>query len=61
MVQSMSRAGCCIDNGSMEGLWDILKSEMYHLKKFADYESLQFDIEEYIGYYNKSCYQKRFT
>ncbi|WP_432409682.1 IS3 family transposase [Wukongibacter sp. M2B1] len=59
MVQSMSRVGRCIDNGPMEGFWGILKSEMYHLQKFADYESLKYGIEEYINYYNKSRYQKR--
>jgi transposase InsO family protein len=59
MTQSMSRVGRCIDNGPMEGFWGILKSEMYHLRRFADYESLKTAIEEYIGYYNKSRYQKR--
>ena len=59
MVQSMSRVGRCIDNGPIEGFWGILKSEMYYLQKFPDYESLKFAIEEYIDYYNKSRYQKR--
>lgn len=59
MTQSMSRVGRCIDNGPMEGFWGILKSEMYHLQKFADYESLKCAIEEYIDYYNTSRYQKR--
>jgi len=59
MVQSMSRVGRCIDNGPIEGFWGLLKSEMYYLQKFPDYESLKFAIEEYIDYYNKSRYQKR--
>ncbi|WFD12330.1 IS3 family transposase [Tepidibacter hydrothermalis] len=59
MAQSMSRVGRCIDNGPMEGFWGILKSEMYHLQKFADYENLKCAIEEYIDYYNKNRYQKR--
>lgn len=59
MVQSMSRVGRCIDNGPMEGFWGILKSEMYHLYKFSDYESLKNAIEEYIHYYNNNRYQKR--
>lgn len=59
MVQNMSRVGRCIDNGPMEGFWGILKSEMYHLQKFPDYESLKSAIEEYIHYYNNNCYQKR--
>ena len=29
MEQSMSRVGHCIDNGPTEGLWGIIKSEMY--------------------------------
>lgn len=59
MTQSMSRVGRCIDNGPMEGFWGILKPEMYHLRKFTDYESLKAAIEEYICYYNKGRYQKR--
>lgn len=59
MVQSMSRVARCIDNGPMEGFWGILKSEMYHLHKFNDYESLKKAIEEYIDYYNTKRYQKR--
>lgn len=59
MTQSMSRAARCIDNGPMEGFWGILKSEMYYLHKFYDYENLKKAIEEYINYYNTRRYQKR--
>lgn len=59
MTQSMSRVGCCIDNGPMEGFWGILKSEMYYLHKFEDYEGLKSAIENYIDYYNSRRYQKR--
>lgn len=59
MVQSMSRIGRCIDNGPMEGFWGILKSEMYYLKKFEDYDELKSAIEKYINYYNNKRYQKR--
>lgn len=59
MTQSMSRIGRCIDNGPMEGFWGILKSEMYYLHKFKDYESLKKAIEDYIDYYNTRRYQKR--
>lgn len=59
MKQSMSRVGCCIDNGPMEGFWGILKSEMYYLHKFHDYESLKEAIENYIEFYNNRRYQKR--
>ena len=59
MIQSMSRVAHCIDNGPIEGFWGILKSEMYYLYKFNDYESLRKAIEEYIDYYNTGRYQKR--
>lgn len=59
MVQSMSRVGRCIDNGPMEAFWGMLKSEMYYLRKFKDYESLVRGIETYIYYYNNHRYQKR--
>jgi putative transposase len=59
MTQSMSRVGHCIDNGPMEGFWGILKTEMYYLHKFDDYESLKKLIEDYIEYNNNRRYQKR--
>lgn len=59
MIQSMSRVARCIDNGPMEGFWGILKSEMYYLHKFNNYEELKKAIEEYIDYYNTKRYQKR--
>ncbi len=59
MIQSMSRISRCIDNEPMEGFWGILKSEMYYLHKFNDYDSLKKAIEEYIEYYNTGRYQKR--
>ena len=36
MVQSMSRVGHCIDNGPTEGLWGIIKTEMYCLYEIND-------------------------
>lgn len=59
MAQSMSRVGCCIDNGPMEGFWGILKCEMYYLNNFMDYESLATAIESYIHFYNYERRQKR--
>jgi len=56
MTHSMSRVGRCIDNGPMEGFWGILKSEMYHLSSYADYETLATAIEKYIHFYN---YERR--
>lgn len=40
MVQSMSRAGHCIDNGPVEGFWGIIKSEMYQMYEISDETSL---------------------
>ena len=31
MTQSMSRVACCLDNGPTEGLWGIIKTEMYRM------------------------------
>jgi putative transposase len=59
MTQSMSRVSRCIDNGPMESFWGMMKSEMYHLKKFNTYEELEAAIMEYIHYYNNNRYQKR--
>ncbi|WP_268600762.1 DDE-type integrase/transposase/recombinase [Paenibacillus alvei] len=58
MAQSMSRISRCIDNGPMESFWGMMKSEMYHLKKFNTYVELEAAIMEYIEYYNNHRYQK---
>ena len=59
VVQSMSRVGRCIDNGPMEAFWGIVKAEMYHLRKFPNYDSLRVAIERYIVFYNESRYQEK--
>ncbi|WP_041703741.1 IS3 family transposase [Lachnoclostridium phytofermentans] len=61
MTQSMSRVSCCIDNGPTEGLWGIIKSEMYYISDFADENELCQAIAEYIEYYNNGRYQERFS
>lgn len=58
MIQSMSRVSRCIDNGPMEAFWGMLKSEMYYLRKFSNYDELESAIIEYIDYYNNHRYQK---
>lgn len=60
MEQSMSRVGCCIDNGPTEGFWGIIKAEMYYISEFNNEEELRHAIEEYIDYYNNYRYQERF-
>jgi len=59
MTQSMSRVGCCIDNGPMEAFWGTLKAEMYYLHSFLDYDSLKTAIDHYITFYNNSRYQEK--
>jgi len=59
MTQSMSRVGRCIDNGPMEAFWGTLKVEMYYLRRFEDYGSLEEAIIEYIAFYNSSRYQEK--
>ena len=56
-TQSMSRVARCIDNGPMEGFWGIVKSEMYYLSKFEDFETLKIAIDKYIHYYNNERFQ----
>lgn len=61
MEQSVSRVGCCIDNGPTEGFWGIIKSEMYYITDFHNEEDLRQAIEEFIDYYNNGRYQERFN
>lgn len=58
MIQSMSRVACCIDNGSMEGFWGIMKREMYYGKKYKTKEELITAIEKYIDYYTNRRVQR---
>lgn len=60
MIQSMSRARCCIDNGPIEGIWGIIKSEMYYISDFNTENDLREAIREYIDYYNNGRYQERY-
>lgn len=60
MEQSMSRVGHCIDNGPTEGLWGIIKSEMYCMYKITDEVSLRSAIDKYIKFYAEERLQKRF-
>lgn len=50
--QSMSRKGNCHDNAPMESFFGILKSEFFHLKKFANLDELEAGLAKYIHYYN---------
>lgn len=60
MNQSMSRIGHCIDNGPTEGLWGIIKSEMYQMYEITDEKSLRNAIERYMRFYTEERPQDRF-
>ena len=60
MEQSMSRVGHCIDNGSTEGLWGIIKSEMYCMYEITDVKLIKKVIESYIKFYNNEHPQERY-
>lgn len=57
----MSRVGCCIDNGPMEGLWGIIKSEMYCMYQITDEQSLCTAIDGYMKFYAEQRPQDRFS
>ena len=60
MAQSMSRVGHCIDNCPTEGLWGIVKAEMYYLTRFNNEDDLRTAIDQYIHFYNYERFQERF-
>ena len=54
ICQSISRPGKCL-----ESFWRILKSEIYYLYHFDEYDQLCDAIASYIHFYNCERYQKR--
>ena len=60
MTQSMSRVGHCIDNGPTEGLWGIIKTEIYCLYEIVDEATLKSAIDSYIHFYNYGRPQERY-
>ena len=60
MEPSMSRVGHCIDNGPTEGLWGIIKSEMYQMYEITDEASLKHAIRDYIRFYSEERPQDRY-
>ena len=50
MDSSMSKVGHCIDNGSIEGFWSFIKSEMYQMYEIMDEASLKHAIRDYIRF-----------
>lgn len=61
ITQSMSRVGCCIDNGPTEGFWGIVKTEMFQLFPISDEKSLLTAIDGFFRFYNYDRFQARFN
>lgn len=59
MTQSMSRVGKCIDNGPMENLWGIIKSEMFYINNFNNTLEINKSIDDYIEFYNNVRLQSK--
>ena len=47
-----------MDNGPMEGFWDILKRERYYGRRFNSRRNLVNMIVRYISYYNSKRVQR---
>ena len=60
MIQYMSRVGHCIDNGTIEGFWGIIKSEIYQIYDISDEASLRYAIKDYIRFYCQERPQSRY-
>lgn len=60
ITQSMSRVGHCIDNGPTEGIWGIIKSEMYAMYEITDEQSLRYAVEDYLRFYREERLQERY-
>ncbi|WP_280684639.1 MULTISPECIES: IS3 family transposase [unclassified Breznakia] len=59
-IQSMSRVGCCIDNGPMEGFQGIIKDEIAILYDINSVESFFEIFDEYMYFYIHKRPQKRY-
>jgi transposase InsO family protein len=44
IIQSMSRKGNCLDNAIIENFFEILKSELFYLKKHTSIDQLKKEI-----------------
>lgn len=56
LKQSMSRRGNCWDNAPQESFFGHFKDEAY-IKTCNTFEELQFEVDDYIDYYNFHRYQ----
>jgi transposase InsO family protein len=54
MIPSMSRKGNCYDNAPMERVWETLKTELVHHRRYDTREQARREITEYIEvFYNR--------
>lgn len=60
-MEQRAEQNSSFDNGPTEGLWGIIKTEMYQMYEINDKESLIKAIEEYIHFYNHEHYQERYN
>lgn len=58
MKVSMSRAGDCFDNASIESFFSHLKCEMMYLQNFETKEEVKEAVDEYIYFYNHERFQE---
>lgn len=52
-VQSMSRAGYCLDNQPIERFFGLIKSEYYYRNTFSIIPTLEKGLNRFIDFYNK--------
>lgn len=54
--QSMSRKGNCWDNAPQESFFGHMKDDI-HLERCSTFQGLQYEIDDYMDYYNNDRYQ----
>ncbi len=59
ITHSMSRVGKCIDNGPIENLWGIIKTEMFYINKFNNTIEIEKAVNDYIEFYNNMRLQSK--
>ena len=55
----MSRKGNCLDNVVMENFWGLIKSELLYLQKFSSIKNFEYELKNYIHYYNNLRIKKK--
>ena len=55
----MSRKGNCLDNLVMENFWGLIKLELLYLQKFSSIKNFEYELKNYIHYYNNLRIKKK--